>query len=64
VSRLKPTTPSDANAALRQLTYIHVTPGTGTEKDDVLEPVASLDQRRRQLRVVVDADVVTIQQLR
>jgi hypothetical protein len=29
---LKPTTAGDANAALRQLTYIDVTPGAGAEK--------------------------------
>ena len=32
VSPLKPTTAGDANAALRQLTYIDVTPSTGARK--------------------------------
>ena len=48
----------------RQLGDIHVARGAGAEKDDVLEPFASFDQRRRQVGVVVDADVVAVEQSR
>jgi hypothetical protein len=51
----------DLDAALGELGDIHVARGAGAEKNHVLERVAFIDQIGRQIRMIVDADVVALQ---
>ena len=54
----------DFDAARRHVGKTHVARRSGAEKDDMLERGAALDQRRRQVGVVVDGDVVAVEDCR